>query len=347
MKNIISLLLCALMIFTLCACSKDDEETTLSTKAPTTNENVSDLDVFDNTDVFSEEQGSTDSSVPSVAETQSATTAVAVTNSSKKTAAGVKISWSPISGATSYNIYRSETKDGKKTLIATTKDTSYTDKTAGDKTFYYSIQAVKPVPTTVKPATSGSVNTPTNAPTVAPTASPTVVPTNQPTVAPTTRPTTKPTTGSSSTTLPVSGTVYEKTRAQFRNQIVSNPAIGAQALVKNLLSTAGMSASSFPVGVVPNNTDGLSYYIEPCGSSKAIKIADCKSAYYAYPKNSSSASAPATRLYVFQATDASKAASIAAEIEKTASTSFQMCGGASASGKIVDHYNEYVLLFLK
>jgi len=64
---------------------------------------------------------------------------VSVTLSSKKP----KLSWSKISGATKYYIYRSTSKDGEYEKIASTTSTSYTDKTAkSGKTYYYKVMAI-------------------------------------------------------------------------------------------------------------------------------------------------------------------------------------------------------------
>ena len=54
----------------------------------------------------------------------------------------VKISWSAVTGAAYYNVYRAETANGTKELIASTNDTVYRDKSASSgKVYYYFITA--------------------------------------------------------------------------------------------------------------------------------------------------------------------------------------------------------------
>lgn len=64
------------------------------------------------------------------------------------TTSGVKVSWSKISGAKSYIVYRKKNGDSSWTKLGTTTGTSYTDKTAKNNTTY--LYTVK--------ATNGSVN---------------------------------------------------------------------------------------------------------------------------------------------------------------------------------------------
>ncbi|HWT74389.1 MAG TPA: InlB B-repeat-containing protein [Mobilitalea sp.] len=63
-----------------------------------------------------------------------------------KAAQGVKVSWSSVSEATKYEVYRATSSNGKYTLIATTSGTSFTDTgiTKG-KTYYYKIREYKMV----------------------------------------------------------------------------------------------------------------------------------------------------------------------------------------------------------
>ena len=54
-----------------------------------------------------------------------------------------KLTWSSVSGAGSYAIYRSTTKDGSYTKLATTKSTSFTNTSAkAGKTYYYKVKAL-------------------------------------------------------------------------------------------------------------------------------------------------------------------------------------------------------------
>lgn len=58
----------------------------------------------------------------------------------------LKISWSKISGATGYQVYRAPSKNGKYTRIADIKSASYTDKSLkSGTTYYYKVRAYKTV----------------------------------------------------------------------------------------------------------------------------------------------------------------------------------------------------------
>jgi fibronectin type 3 domain-containing protein/GH25 family lysozyme M1 (1,4-beta-N-acetylmuramidase) len=64
------------------------------------------------------------------------------TPSVSKTSSGIKTSWSKVSGADKYYVYR-KTASGSWSKIATTTSTSYTDKTAKKgTTYYYTVRAV-------------------------------------------------------------------------------------------------------------------------------------------------------------------------------------------------------------
>ncbi len=55
----------------------------------------------------------------------------------------IRVSWQKVPGAKKYRVYRSESKNGKYTRIATTKKSSYTDKKAkANKSYYYKVKAV-------------------------------------------------------------------------------------------------------------------------------------------------------------------------------------------------------------
>lgn len=57
-----------------------------------------------------------------------------------------KVTWSKVSGATGYNIYRATSKTGKHVYIGTTKSTSYTNKKLGhNKAYYYKVKAYRTV----------------------------------------------------------------------------------------------------------------------------------------------------------------------------------------------------------
>ncbi len=79
----------------------------------------------------------------SAAEYVSVKKSEAATSVSKVTKNGnnVKLSWKSVEGGDKYRVYRSETKGGKKTELATTSNLSYTDKKAkSGKTYYYYIK---------------------------------------------------------------------------------------------------------------------------------------------------------------------------------------------------------------
>lgn len=57
-------------------------------------------------------------------------------------AGNIKISWSKVTGATGYEIYRSTSKSGTYSLLGTSSSASYTDKTASvNQYFYYKVKA--------------------------------------------------------------------------------------------------------------------------------------------------------------------------------------------------------------
>lgn len=65
-----------------------------------------------------------------------------VMQSGKRLDTTLKIKWSKVSGATSYEIYRSTSKNGKYKLVGTTKSRTYTDTTVkSGRTYYYKIKA--------------------------------------------------------------------------------------------------------------------------------------------------------------------------------------------------------------
>lgn len=56
---------------------------------------------------------------------------------------GLKITWTKVSGAKSYEIYRASSKSGTYKKTATVQSTTYTDKTAAqNRTYYYKVRAI-------------------------------------------------------------------------------------------------------------------------------------------------------------------------------------------------------------
>jgi hypothetical protein len=55
---------------------------------------------------------------------------------------GIQLTWRSIAGIVSYEIYRAETSNGEYTKIATVNSTSYIDKPAYGKTYYYKLTAI-------------------------------------------------------------------------------------------------------------------------------------------------------------------------------------------------------------
>lgn len=64
-----------------------------------------------------------------------------ITSVKKASRASLKISWKKVSGANRYYLYRSSTKKGKKTKVATVKGTTYTHKYIAGRRFYYHVKA--------------------------------------------------------------------------------------------------------------------------------------------------------------------------------------------------------------
>ena len=64
-----------------------------------------------------------------------------ITTVKKASRASLKISWKKVSGANKYYLYRSSTKKGKKTKVATVKGTTYTHKYIAGRRYYYHVKA--------------------------------------------------------------------------------------------------------------------------------------------------------------------------------------------------------------
>ena len=70
----------------------------------------------------------------------------------------IRVSWSKISGATGYQVYRATTKNGKYTLVKDTKSQSYTNTKLGKKrTYYYQVRAYRTVSGKKVPGSFSSV----------------------------------------------------------------------------------------------------------------------------------------------------------------------------------------------
>lgn len=83
----------------------------------------------------------------------------------------VKISWEAVLGATSYDIYRSTSQDGKYSEVGSSKTTSYTDKDAQTgKKYFYKVVAVFPQSsqTVASSGTQGSTSKQTGSATTKP-----------------------------------------------------------------------------------------------------------------------------------------------------------------------------------
>lgn len=64
-----------------------------------------------------------------------------ITSVKKASRASLKISWKKVSGANQYYLYRSTSKKGKKTKVATVKGTAYTHKYIAGRRYYYHVKA--------------------------------------------------------------------------------------------------------------------------------------------------------------------------------------------------------------
>ncbi len=79
----------------------------------------------------------------------------------------IKVSWSKVTGANGYEIYRSTSKSGTYSLIGTSKSTSYTDKTAKvNQTYYYKVKAANGYAYCTSPLSSNTRGIILKAPTV-------------------------------------------------------------------------------------------------------------------------------------------------------------------------------------
>ncbi len=79
----------------------------------------------------------------------------------------IKVSWSKVTGANGYEIYRSTSKSGTYSLIGTSKSTSYTDKTAKvNQTYYYKVKAANGYAYCTSPLSSSTRGIILKAPTV-------------------------------------------------------------------------------------------------------------------------------------------------------------------------------------
>ncbi len=181
LKQIISLAMILIMVFSLSSCKDSEEDTVLTTKrkTKTTSEKTdSDIDIWaylesDDSDTISTDEPATvysgSSDTISSGNYTYEDTPVSFNGSSIFSSATTSKSgyptfhWNAVSGASKYNIYRSTSKNGTYSYIGSTTATSYTDKTAiSGKQYYYQVKAVKKVAvsTTKKAATTkGTTNT--------------------------------------------------------------------------------------------------------------------------------------------------------------------------------------------
>ncbi len=152
-KRILAALMAMTMMASFSACKSDKEEgTTNPTVTGGASEDVFDLnelaengeDVTIDAGLIDQDSGEVTTGKNTSKTTKASATKPNVQNetsvsgnvAASATDAGYKISWSAVSGAKKYNVYRADTKDGTYAFLGSTANTYYVDKNGSSKFFY-------------------------------------------------------------------------------------------------------------------------------------------------------------------------------------------------------------------
>lgn len=171
-KRILAALMAVTMVTSFSACKGDkDENTTNPTVTGAASEDVFNLnELAENGEDVTIDAGliDRDSGEVTTGKNTSKTTKASATKPNVKnetsvsgnvaasaTDAGYKISWSAVSGAKKYNVYRADTKDGTYAFLGSTANTYYVDKNGSSK-FFYKVTVAKDTTATTAPAASNT-----------------------------------------------------------------------------------------------------------------------------------------------------------------------------------------------
>lgn len=171
-KRILAALMAMTMMASFSACKGDKEEgTTNPTVTGGASEDVFDLnelaengeDVTIDAGLIDQDSGEVTTGKNTSKTTKASATKPNVKNetsvsgnvAASATDAGYKISWSAVSGAKKYNVYRADTKDGTYNFLGSTANTYYVDKNGSSK-FFYKVTVAKDTTATTTSATSNT-----------------------------------------------------------------------------------------------------------------------------------------------------------------------------------------------
>lgn len=168
-KRILAALMAMTIMASFSACKGDKEEdTTNPTVTGGSSSDVFDLneiaqngeDVTIDENLIDEDSGKvttgkgttkTSTTKPNI----KAETTVSGNIAASSTDSGYKISWTAVSGAKKYNVYRADTKDGTYTFLGSTSNTYYVDKNGSNK-FFYKVTVAKDTVATTAASNNGS-----------------------------------------------------------------------------------------------------------------------------------------------------------------------------------------------
>ncbi len=168
-KRILAALMAMTMVASFSACKGDKEESTTNpTVTGGASEDVFDLnelaengeDVTIDAGLIDADSGEVTTGKSTGKTTKASTTKPNIKNettvsgnlAASSTDAGYKLSWSAVSGAKKYNVYRADTKDGTYHFLGSTTNTYYVDKNGSNK-FFYKITVAKDTTATTAAST--------------------------------------------------------------------------------------------------------------------------------------------------------------------------------------------------
>ena len=282
------------------------------------------------------------------------------------------ISWDPVAGAESYNVYRATSENGDYEFVANVKGTEYTDKTNIGQKYYYKTTVVKTVTVTktngneekvteevtmaeelttkvvevTVPATTSPVTTApaSNVSTTVPSTSSeesTTKPEAESTTEATTKPTTEPTTESTTKPIPSAPSISTKS-TKIKNCDAKFIANVKSASSTKDLATACSKASGISAGVTSIKVGGS---IPSLTNKKISGYDEC----YRFTKEVTSTNINALvgnvryAGYIFKVSDGVDPASFAESLlSGTASRYSLTLQYFNINYKVVDYYDNYV-----
>ena len=279
-------------------------------------------------------------------------------------APSIRLTWDPVEGAESYNVYRAEKEDGEYVLVANVTEPVYVDKDTNGRKFYYKTTSIKTVVkkdeegstkkvkeeetnkkevttavVTTKPTTTkkGSTTKNTTASTTkhtdittASTTAPTTAPT-QPTTEPTTKPTTKP--------IPS----YPNSGTRTGSSKINNARSVFERNVKNVRSLSSLASYCARAQGVNGTTAQIRVggTIDGLKSKKISGYSDC------YRFTSTSTNNGISYGYVFKVADGTDPADFADKLLSDAVTTYRYgITSYNLRYKAIDYYDDYVFFMV-